>query len=156
MAVESVTQRWKIEAGTPDYEGVARLFISWHPSIQPVILLPSSSQSYAGRCRKGPQSLLLYQYVSFQIYCQFFQACLTPSSIWPNHLVLDHSTGFFLLSFNSKTHYHCSNYATWWKACSRSSSNSINKLRILTLLKISFLPAVLLYFGVTSCTLGEA
>ena len=83
MAEECVTQRWKIEAGTPEYEGgvAARLFISRHPSIHPVILLPSSSQSYAGRWRKGLQSLLLSQYVSFQIYCQLFQACLTPSSI---------------------------------------------------------------------------
>jgi len=102
--------------------------------------------------RSGLQYLLLSQYVSFQIYCQLFQACLTSSSIWPNHLVLDHSTGFFLLSFNSKTPYPCSTYSKRRKSCSRSSSNSINKLRILTLLKTSFLPAILLYFDVRSCT----
>jgi hypothetical protein len=59
------------------------------------------------------------------------------------------------LSFNSKTPYcySCSTYSTWRKACSRSSYKSINKLRNLTLLKISFLPAILLYFGVMSRTL---
>jgi len=108
---------------------VARLFISRYPSIHPVILLPSPSQSYAGRWRKGLQSLLLSQYVSFQIYCQLFQACLTPSSIWPNHLVLDHSTGFFLLILNPPYCYPCSTYSTRRKAFSRSSSNSTNKLK---------------------------
>lgn len=104
----------KLNPVLPEYEeGVVRLFMSRHPSIHPVILLLSSSQFYAGRWTHGLQSPLPSHNVSFHIYRQFFHVSLTPSSIWPNHLVLDHSTGFFLLSFNSKNPsvYPCSTYS---------------------------------------------